>query len=90
MNASAQQQGRATEEPAHASEPQVHHITGQFHMDTGNRNQPGGRWDREVQGSLWPLRLPSVQTCPAGLWGRALHHPPGRDVMANAMEVGKT
>lgn len=40
-------------------------------------NLPASRWGQEVQGNLWHLHLPSVQTYPADLWGRALHHLPG-------------
>lgn len=39
-------------------------------------HQPAGRWDQGVQGNLWSLHLPSVQTYPADLWDQALHQHP--------------
>lgn len=39
---------------------------------------PADRWDQGVQGNLWSLHLPSVQTYPADLWDQALHQPPER------------
>lgn len=49
-------------------------VSAQVKMCEGH--QPAGRWDQGVQGNLWSLHLPSVQTYPADLWDQALHQLP--------------
>lgn len=45
-------------------------------LQTCERHLPADRWDQGVQGNLWNLHLPSVQTYPADLWDQALHQLP--------------